>query len=194
MYPVTVELMVRSVTDLPVLLSFAISLCEPPIAPGVVLLRLTTTPLPMQRRPQCWRSCFLILPCQQILLLGRHEVRAVDGKEWFSLAHVLIGALAKTCECSQEAYLHVGEKTLIDVYRAGRTYARHSVVCIRRWPVSYADALHPLGVSWTGTSGVSIFCSDMDGAGFVRTGRRTRGYRLTSPDIGIFIAVGCLFE
>src|SRR3981189_2266032 len=47
------------------------------------------------------------------------------------------------------------------------------------------------GVSWTGTSGVSIFCSGIDGAVSFAPGGGPEATGCTSPDVGIFIALGC---
>src|SRR5258708_17351942 len=47
------------------------------------------------------------------------------------------------------------------------------------------------GVSSTGTSGVSIFVSGMDGAGSFAPAGGPEATGCTSPDIGIFIALGC---
>src|SRR5260370_38866396 len=47
------------------------------------------------------------------------------------------------------------------------------------------------GVSWTGTSGVSIFCPGVDGAGSFAPEGGPEATGCTSPDIGIFIALGC---
>src|SRR5258708_9688558 len=47
------------------------------------------------------------------------------------------------------------------------------------------------GVSWTGTSGDSIFCSGMDGVVSFAPGGGPEATGCTSPDIGIFITLGC---
>src|SRR5580692_569299 len=46
------------------------------------------------------------------------------------------------------------------------------------------------GVSWTGTSGVSIFVPGMDGAGSFPSAGGPEATGCTSPDIGMFIALG----
>src|SRR5258707_4979805 len=47
------------------------------------------------------------------------------------------------------------------------------------------------GVSWTGTSGVSIFGSGVDGAGSFASGGVPEATGCTSPEVCIFIALGC---
>src|ERR1700752_3676359 len=47
------------------------------------------------------------------------------------------------------------------------------------------------GVSCTGTSGVSIFVPGVDGAGSFAPAGGPDATGFTSPDIGIFIALGC---
>src|SRR5258708_26136305 len=46
-------------------------------------------------------------------------------------------------------------------------------------------------VRWTGTSGVSIFVPGMDGTGSFAPAGGPQATGWTSPDIGIFIAMGC---
>src|ERR1700738_5346989 len=60
---------------------------------------------------------------------------------------------------------------------------------------STAPALTPIlcirsGVSWTGSSGVSIFVSDMADAVSFAPGSGPEATGCTSPDTGIFIALG----
>src|SRR5260370_38043453 len=49
-------------------------------------------------------------------------------------------------------------------------------------------------VSWTGTSGVSIFVPGMDGAGSFAPAGGPQATGCTSPDLCIFIAMGCFAQ
>ena len=126
-------------------------------------------------------NVLLILPCQQILLLGRHKVRAVDGEEWLSLAHILIGGIGKDlADVAGEAHLHVGEKTLIDIHRAGSAYVVAQLLVLD-CAHSYADALHPFGRELDGNERSFHLRCRHGGRWLVRNSRRTRGYRLHIP-------------
>ena len=183
MYPETGELMVRSVIGFAGLLQ----LCDFALR-NVPLLQ----PLFRRGRKRSRAGCnsidsagaqgLLVLPRQQILLLRGDKIGTVDGEERLALLHILIGGIRKDlADVARKAHLHIGERrssiSTVPVARISSLSCLYSTV-----PVLTPMLCIRSGVSCTGTSGASIFCSGMDGAGIVRSaGRRTRGHGLNIP-------------
>ena len=93
----------------------------------------------------CSRNRCLVLFCQQVFLLGAHQIRTVDGEKLLALLHILIGRIRKdAANPARKARLHIREPLLIHGNAARSlqciAYVFHLHDCGRD-----ADLLHALG-------------------------------------------------